>query len=116
MESILDAELTWREFIDLVANDAAVEHERYIRINPDIKNEPPKLDSSGQLGSLQATTKKVLKKSRATADINRIACRLVATSFYYYSTSKPILESGDIYTITGRTISLIDPFEVLTYS
>lgn len=107
MESTLDAELSWKEFISLRANDSTAKPERYIRINPDLKYQPPKLDAKDQLHALHKSTRKALKRStRARAEIARVGRTMVPSSLYYTSASRPEADIRDTYCCTGESTLL----------
>lgn len=102
MGNILDSELAWREFVDLIATEGTEESSRYIRINPDISANPPELDAVGQIKQLQSDTKRALKRTRMAAEIRNVAHRLVASSFFFRSASKPTAEPGDVFKCIGK--------------
>lgn len=92
-DSILGAELAWREFVDLIATDTAGEDSRYIRINPDICENPPKLDAIDRIGQLQNATQTALKRTKMKVQIRRVAHRLDFRFFGVFLTDR-----GDVLT------------------
>ncbi|CAN9438765.1 unnamed protein product [Alternaria alternata] len=77
MDNILDAEQAWDKFCSDMAptRDDAL---RYVRINPDIERQPPKLDEVKKVGELIRDTRKALKTSANRAQIARVTHILVA--------------------------------------
>ncbi|CAN9328202.1 unnamed protein product [Alternaria alternata] len=78
MDNILDAEQAWDKFCSDMAptRDDAL---RYVRINPDIERQPPKLDEVKKVGELIRDTRKALKTSANRAQIARVTHILVAS-------------------------------------
>jgi hypothetical protein len=72
--------------MDYSSNMSSEERSRYIRINPDIRQEPPKLDAVNQIAQLENATKRALQRDRLIEDV---AHRLVASTFYFRSISLP---------------------------
>lgn len=101
-ESIIDAEFAWREFVKLVARVSAGGHERYTRINPGIRQVPPRFDAYSESELLVKKVKEVLERTAYQREVQRVACNLVASSFYYSSTSPPTLGSDDHYICTAE--------------
>ncbi|KAF2735254.1 FabD/lysophospholipase-like protein [Polyplosphaeria fusca] len=100
-DSILDAEITWRDFVaDVDTQNAATF--RYLRINPDIGRDPPKLDDVGQLKRLQEDTQKALKTPDSKVLIERTAHTLAASSFYYEKLVSPWKERDGSFSCRGR--------------
>jgi hypothetical protein len=62
MDNILDAEMSWKDYLSSAVTGTA--EDRYIRINPNIGYKPPELDAIDQLESLQDATRKALKNDR----------------------------------------------------
>ena len=86
MDSVLDAERIWFEFLARVLGpfpDDDRDRRRYIRINPDFGEKVPRLDEKSKLKDLQNMTEKWLNKEENRVTIRRIAHRLIATSFYF---------------------------------
>jgi Patatin-like phospholipase len=81
LDSILDAE---REFKLFEADHShAGTSDRYIRLNPDLQTEPPALDDTSQMLPLQEKVQKIFKTPSYELITERIAYRLVASSFYF---------------------------------
>lgn len=102
VESVLDAELTWKEFRkDVVGTSSPIAAERYIRINPRTKNRTPKMDDKTQVHFLHDEVKSGLRTHGMHTKIERIAHRLVASSFYFEKAG-PSREAGGHITIQGK--------------
>ena len=104
VDSILNAEVSWNEFVNLSLSNSTGSKHRYTRINPDIGDHPPALDKVKHMRYLQAATQKALETGLGV-EVRAVALRLVASSFYFRSTSKPISEpgSGELYRCKGGT-------------
>jgi hypothetical protein len=88
VESALDAEATWREFRkDVVGTTPHAAAERYIRVNPRMKNRIPKMDDKSQIDNLQEEVINSLRTHGSHTKVKDIAQRLVASSFYFEKTS-----------------------------
>ena len=86
MDSVLDAERIWSEFLARVLGpflEDDRDRRRYIRINPDLGDKVPGLDEKDKLKDLQNMTEKWLNQEENRVTIRRIAHRLIATSFYF---------------------------------
>lgn len=102
VESVLDAELTWKEFQkDVVGTSSPIAAERYIRINPRTKYRTPKMDDKTQVHILHDEVKSCLRTHAMRTKIEQIAHRLVASSFYFEKAG-PSRESGDQITTQGK--------------
>ncbi|KAK0515924.1 hypothetical protein JMJ35_001958 [Cladonia borealis] len=89
VESILDTEETWRNFMSEATRGNQDNKSRYHRINPNILEEPPKLDETKKLAYLRQRTIRTMRDAALRNQIVGVARRLVATSFYLEVPSKP---------------------------
>lgn len=85
IDKILDAEREWRQYRSDVLNgnqsqDSAA---RYVRVNVDLKSDPPHLDEKKKLKQLQYTTKEALRTPEYRLLIDNVACSLIASTFYF---------------------------------
>ena len=80
--SILDTEITWLKFMSTIANEDEDKKNRYQRVNPNIKTEPPKLDQADQLSQLQHQVYHTMKNGDLQKNIGHIARQLIASCFY----------------------------------
>jgi hypothetical protein len=102
MESVLDAEQTWREFRkDVVGTSSPIQEKRYIRINPKTSIRTPKLDDKAKVSVLQDDVKARLKSHGMRMKIEKVAQRLVASSFYFDKMGSARV-AGDQITIQGE--------------
>jgi hypothetical protein len=107
VESALDAEATWREFRkDVVGTTSHAAAERYIRVNPKMKNRIPKMDDRSQINTLQQDVISVLGTHGLRTKIKSITQRLVASSFYFEK-SCPSRPAEDHIIVQGRLFSAI---------
>jgi predicted acylesterase/phospholipase RssA len=102
VESILDAELTWRDFRnDVVGKSSPIAAERYIRFNVRTKGPVPKMDDKNQLGPLKTEASNALNAPENRSVVETIAHRLVASSFYFEKLG-PMREAGDATMVQGK--------------
>ena len=87
--NILDTEMTWLTFMSEAARGDQDDKTRYHRINPDIGEEPPRLDETKKLSHLRQRMAHIMKDKTFHDQIGVIARRLVASSFYVEVPSKP---------------------------
>ena len=116
LDSILDAEREFKLF------EADHSHQgvsdRYLRLNPNLQKEPPALDETGQMLPLQEQVQKLLKTPEYELITERIAYRLVASSFYFTKVrSVQYDEGGRLYMCRGgseqrKSLCPTDPSQV----
>lgn len=78
LHTSLDSEKTWRDFINTRA-PSGVNRGRYVRINPQVEEQPPKLDEVGKMRFLQDSARYLVGED---PKVKELAHRLVATCFY----------------------------------
>jgi hypothetical protein len=83
--SSLDSEKTWHDYVSMLPVSSG-HRSRYIRVNPALPEDPPRLDEVSSLKHLQDIVRDQMSGNLL---INRIARQLVATSFYFEK-SEPI--------------------------
>lgn len=104
VESILDPELIWREFLqDVVGTSSPIQGQRYCRVNPKISFPTPKMDSKNQIHPLYEDVRQRLHTQGLRAKISVIAHRLVSSSFYFEKAGLT-REVDDHYIIQGAYI------------
>ncbi|KAK0829036.1 hypothetical protein LTR73_004670 [Friedmanniomyces endolithicus] len=84
-DSILNAELAWQDFGRTVHRSdwPNIEPLPFIRLNVDLKEDPPALDAKDELATLQGKVKKALHHSASMrVEIQRVAFQLIASTFY----------------------------------
>ncbi|KAL8906193.1 MAG: hypothetical protein Q9171_006376 [Xanthocarpia ochracea] len=89
IENILDTELTWQHFMAESGRGDELNRSRYHRINPNIGEEPPRLDDTKKLPHLRQRMVHVMKEKTFQNQIGEVARRLVASSFYVEVPAKP---------------------------
>jgi type VI protein secretion system component VasF len=104
MDNILNSEVAWKEFHESVADPVrnARESRRYIRLNPDLKIDPPRLDAKEELLNLQQRVRNELKSQKNQEMIEQIVHRLVASSFYFKKMRPKQDEDSDRFTCIGK--------------
>ena len=88
--SSLDSEKAWRSYMD-VLNPPPNQKARYIRINPQLNENPPGLDEVDRLPYIQEVVREM---SSTNVSIQNVALRLIASSFYFEK-SQPVELSSD---------------------
>ena len=87
--NILDTETTWLTFMSEAKRGDQDDKTRYHRINPNIGEEPPRLDETKKLSYLRQRMTHVVRDTLFHNQIGGIARRLVASAFYVEVPSKP---------------------------
>lgn len=88
--SSLDSEKAWRSYME-VLNPPPNQKARYIRINPQLNENPPGLDEVDRLPYIQEVVRGM---SSTNVSIQDVALRLIASSFYFEK-SQPVELSSD---------------------
>jgi hypothetical protein len=109
MESTLDSELAWRDFVADVfgTNNSDVNCQRYIRLNPDLKSHVPSIDAKKDLKSLQTRTIDELSSSANKRLIRSIAHRLIASSFYFEKMTPKEIHASESFVCSGMLVCCI---------
>lgn len=93
VENILDTEMSWLKFMSDGARGDEEAITRYQRINPNLQEEPPKLDDVKMLPYLRSKMYRIMWQTDFQKKIGEVARLLVASSFYvdviYIPTSPP---------------------------
>lgn len=75
----LDSEKIWRSYMN-VLHPPPNQKARYVRINPQLRENPPGLDEVERLPYLQEAVREM---SSADVSVQNVAHRLIASSFYF---------------------------------
>ena len=75
----LDSEKTWSSYMN-VLHPPSNQRARYVRINPQLKENPPRLDEVERLPYIQDVVREI---SSTDVSIQNVALRLIASSFYF---------------------------------
>ena len=100
--STLDSEKTWRSYID-VLDPPLSQKGRYVRINPQLKENPPRLDEVDRLPYIQEAVREILSTD---VSIQNVALRLVASSFYFEKSHTVDLASESSIHIKGLLLTI----------
>lgn len=101
--SILDTEIAWRDFMADTTNGTMGIGERYQRINPNIRMNPPALHEAPKLLDLQSKVRSVLENDGPLRKKTKeIAHRLVASSFYFEKSPGPSSPRMDELVFSGK--------------
>ncbi|KAM0713999.1 hypothetical protein Q7P37_010963 [Cladosporium fusiforme] len=79
LHTSLDSQRTWEDFIGS-RRPAVHDKQRYVRLNPELDSQPPKMDEVDQLGYLEEVTRYCIGGDEK---LKRLARQLVATCFYF---------------------------------
>lgn len=110
--SALDSEKTWLSYMN-VLQPGSSNQSRYVRLNPQLDEDPPPLDG---VDSMQYIQEKVRDKMSSDDRVQKIALQLIATSFYFEkSTATEIGQDGSIR-FKGQNRSCRSLVVVLMYS
>lgn len=96
--SLLESEKTWSAYID-VLNPPPNQKDRYVRINPQLRQNPPRLDEVDRLHHIQEAVREVLSTN---VTIQNVALRLIASSFYFEKSHAMDLASESPIHIKGQ--------------
>ena len=69
----------------------------YIRVNPYLNYEPPKLDDKHSILRIQGDVQRELRKPSALREAQRVAYQLIASTFYYTRTGPLVSGTGVTY-------------------
>ena len=97
--STLDSERVWNEYIDVLNLSSRNVH-RYVRLNPDLLEDPPALDQVDKMKYIQDI---VRRKMRGDERIGQVALQLIATSFYFEKTGQIDALSDGGFECRGKT-------------
>ena len=103
MESILDGELVWQNVLRTVAGLTGQKTcDRYIRLNPDYKSDPPNMDAKLAWKRLQGVVQETLKKDDIKYSIRSIGRRLIASSFFFHVLRMTPIEESEAVEVHGK--------------
>ena len=104
LDNALDSEGQWWDFRDEhVGEDDEQSGRRFIRLNPDLHRDPPSLDAKDEVKELQEYVQKQLKLRDLYAQIQDVAHRLIASSFFFHKTSVSAPKESEDYICEGRS-------------
>ena len=110
---ILNTEITWLRFMSAAVRGDEDDKKRYQRINPDIKEEPPKLDDKDQRRRLQLLVQRLLKDGTLKRQISSVARQLIASCFYVEITQMPTnIQEFDTF-VSGMTLLSFSETELI---
>lgn len=106
VDNLLNAEQMWQDFkawLPTLPDDYYQKH-RYVRLNIDLGQPPPRLDEKKQLHELGlAARAKLTKEPRYRVQLTHIAYQLVSSVFYFHQISaRP---RGDVHQIVGTCVT-----------
>ncbi|KAL8706935.1 MAG: hypothetical protein Q9201_000095 [Fulgogasparrea decipioides] len=94
----LDSQKAWEDYISIL--QPAPEHlTRYVRLNPQLQEDPPSLDEVERMEMLKATVRSQMKNSK---EISVLALQLVASCFYFEKSAPAELQSNNSYQCKGE--------------
>lgn len=102
IESNLDTEIMWRDFISNMPQGAD-DDSRYLRINPDLGKEIPRLDQATKVDDLQRQVRAVFNEDEEIRQkLDTASRRLIASCFYAKLAATPI-DSQKSITVSGMS-------------
>lgn len=96
--SSLDSEKTWHSYMN-VLHPPTNQKARYVRINPQLRENPPGLDEVERLPYIQEVVREM---SSTDVSIQNVALRLIASSFYFEKSHAVELASDGSVGIKGH--------------
>ena len=102
--SALDSEKAWHSYMS-VLQPPSNHREKYIRVNPQLNENPPRLDEVERMSYIQEMVREMLCSDDR---IQKVALRLIASSFYFEKTQSE-LASDESVQIRGAYC--VHPFE-----
>ena len=107
VQSTLNSEQTWRNFLQGVAPSDHFK-DRYIRLNLPLTKDPPRLDDVHVMHELQEMT--LSHYTRRRDEVKAVANRLLATSFYFERASEVVTEKEDgSVSLSGHIVCRFPP-------
>lgn len=77
--SSLDSEMTWKKYMT-VLQPPSIHRSRYVRLNPQLTEDPPALDEVSRMKYIQDLTR---EEFNGDDRIREVALKLIASSFYF---------------------------------
>lgn len=77
--SALDSEKAWHSYLNVLQPPPSQRY-RYVRINPQLNNDPPRMDDVSRLTFIQEEARKIVQSDDK---IQKLADQLIASSFYF---------------------------------
>ena len=92
--SALDSEKTWHSYMNVLQPPSNY-RTKYVRINPQLNEDPPRLDEVERMSYIQDIVREILGSDEK---IPKVALRLIASSFYFEkSQSVEIASDGSVH-------------------
>lgn len=107
VENILDTEMSWLKFMSDAARGDEDARTRYRRINPNLTEDPPKLDDIEKLPHLRRRMHQIMKHADFQKQVGEVARQLVASSFYV---EVPYIPTGPPQDFKTFVCGMIFPF------
>lgn len=95
--SALDSEKAWHSYMN-VLQPPSNHRAKYIRLNPQLAENPPRLDEVEHMSYIQDVVREMLSSDDK---IQKVALRLIASSFYFEKSQSPELASDGSVQIRG---------------
>ena len=98
IQASLDSERAWETYMNVLEPPPEYRN-RFVRINPALKEDPPKLDDVGRMRYIQEL---VREQIRQDSQIQQVAVQLVATCFYFERSGAVEALSDGSYQCKGK--------------
>ena len=95
--SALDSEKAWHAYLN-VLQPPSNHRAKYIRLNPQLKEDPPRLDEVERMSYIQDVIREM---SNLDSTVQKLVLRLIASSFYFEKSQSVELASDGSVTIRG---------------
>lgn len=79
-DNMLNCNKIWEQYRQDALEAYSEDRRRYIRINPDLRDEVPRLDDVSKLRTMQTTVQKEMKQN---IKVKEVAHRLIASTFFF---------------------------------
>lgn len=96
--SSLDSEKTWETYMSIL-QPPQIHRPRYVRLNPKLDEEPPRLDEVHRMEDIKGL---VREKWRDDQKIRQIAHQLIASSFYFEKSAHMESTADQVFRCRGK--------------
>lgn len=96
--SALDSEKRWETYMSIL-QPRLIDQPRYVRLNPKLDEEPPRMDEIHRMEDIKGI---VREKLRDNQEIQKVAHRLIASSFYFEKSAPMESTADQIFRCKGK--------------
>lgn len=95
--STMNSEKTWEDYISIL-QPSPINRLRYVRLNPQLDEEPPRSDDVHRMEDIQRLVRKTWQDNQ---EIRRVSRQLIASSFYFEKSTDLELTADQIFRCKG---------------